>query len=113
MLRSRAPIFIEDAQSCERDVRKFAAQEYGVQSICYIPVLGGVLEQVVPSYANPQPRFLVTYCDKQLRISRDQDGKIFVYTALTADTTATDYSSATADLGVGELLSGLSKVFLG
>lgn len=75
--------------------------------------LGGVLEQVVPSYANPQPRFLVTYCDKQLRISRDQDGKIFVYTALTADTTATDYSSATADLGVGELLSGLSKVFLG
>jgi len=75
--------------------------------------LGGVLEQVVPSYANPQPRFLVTYCDKQLRISRDQDGKIFVYTALTADTTATDYSSATADLGVGELLNGLSKVFLG
>lgn len=73
--------------------------------------LGGVLEQVVPSYANPQPRFLVTYCDKQLRISRDQDGKIFVYTALTGDTTATDYSSATADLGVGELLNGLSKVF--
>lgn len=37
--RTRAPIFIEDAQNCDRDVRKFAAREYGIESICYIPVL--------------------------------------------------------------------------
>tara|TARA_B110001452_G_scaffold132646_1_gene110261 strand:- start:1486 stop:1806 length:321 start_codon:yes stop_codon:yes gene_type:complete len=56
VLRSRAPIFIEDAQSCERDVRKFAAQEYGVQSICYIPVLGGVLEYGTSEGDRAMPR---------------------------------------------------------
>ena len=44
VLRSRQPVLIEDAQSCVRDGRSAAATEYGIQSICYVPVLGGVLE---------------------------------------------------------------------
>ena len=69
-------------------------------------VLGGALEQVLPSYANPKPRFAVTYVDDDLRISRDQDDKLFVYTKASDATTPTDYSDATADLGLGELLQG-------
>ncbi len=69
-------------------------------------VVGGALEQVLPSYANPKPRFAVTYVDDDLRISRDQDDKLFVYTKASDATTPTDYSDATADLGLGELLQG-------
>jgi len=69
-------------------------------------VLGGALEQVLPTYANPKPRFAVTYVDDDLRISRDQDDKLFVYTKASDATTPTDYSDATADLGLGELFQG-------
>ena len=44
VLRSRQPVLVEDAKSCVRDGRSAAAVEYGIQSICYVPVLGGVLE---------------------------------------------------------------------
>ena len=44
VLRTRQAIFVPDAQACEADGRKYAAQEYGIKSICYLPVLGGVLE---------------------------------------------------------------------
>ena len=74
--------------------------------------LGGALEQVLPSYANPLPRFEVTYVDDELRISRDQDGKLFVYTRTSDATTPTDYADAAADLGIGELLNGVASGFL-
>ena len=40
--------------------------------------LGETLESAVPSYHNPRPRFATTFLDDDLRISRDQDGKLFV-----------------------------------
>ena len=69
--------------------------------------LGRALEEVVPSYANPRPLFKTTYLDGQMRISRDQDGKLFVYVKQSDSTTPTDYGAAPADLGVGALLSGI------
>ena len=69
--------------------------------------LGGVLEQVVPNYSNPQPLFTTTYLDDTLRISRDQDGKLFVYTKQSDATDPTDYSQVSADLGIGSLLQGI------
>ena len=71
--------------------------------------LGRALESAVPSYANPQPLFTTTYLDGQLRVSRDQDGKLFVYAKVGGGTTPTDYDAAPADLGVGALLQGMSS----
>ena len=75
--------------------------------------LGRTLEDLVPSYANPRPLFTTSYLDGAMRISRDQDGKLFVYTRVSDDTAPTDYSGAEADLGVGKLLSGLQKTLFG
>ena len=71
--------------------------------------LGRTLEDVVPSYANPRPLFSTTYLDDTLRISRDQDGKAFVYVKQSAATQPTDYADVPADLGVGALLSGMTS----
>ena len=60
--------------------------------------LGGVLESSLPSYANPRPLFRTTYLDGDLRISRDQDGKCFVYRRVSAATEPTDHSAAFSDL---------------
>jgi predicted membrane chloride channel (bestrophin family) len=47
VLSSRQPIFVADAKDPSWTVnmqRVTAAQDYGIQSICFVPVLGGVLE---------------------------------------------------------------------
>ena len=44
-----------------------------------------------------------------MRVSRDQDGKLFVYVKVSGGSTPTDYSDISSDLGVGELLSGLTS----
>ena len=74
--------------------------------------LGRTLEDLVPSYANPRPLFRTTYLDGQTRISRDQDGKLFVYSRVSDSTSPTDYSAAQPDLGLGKLIEGLSRNFL-
>lgn len=75
--------------------------------------LGSTLETLVPTYANPQPLFRTTFLDASLRISRDQDGKLFVYTKVSDDTTPKDYATDSFDLGVGSLFQGLSSTLLG
>ena len=75
--------------------------------------LGSALESLVPTYANPQPLFRTTYLDVSLRISRDQDGKVFVYSKVSDMTEPTDYSTESSDLGVASLLQGLSGTLLG
>ena len=57
------------------------------------------------------PLFRTTYVDSQLRVSRDQDDKLFVYAKISADTRPTDYSAAPADFGLGALFEGLQKTF--
>ena len=75
--------------------------------------LGGALEQVVPGYANPQPLFRTTYLDDSLRISRDQDDKLFVYTKVSDSTAPTDYAAESSDLGIAELLQGVASTLFG
>ena len=74
--------------------------------------LGSALETVVPTYANPQPLFRTTYLDADLRISRDQDDKLFVYTKVSDSTAPTDYADEASDLGIGALLEGMSRSLL-
>ena len=71
--------------------------------------LGSTLEAVVPQYANPTPLFRTSYLDGSVRISRDQDGKTFVYRKQSESTLPTDYSSVVSDLGVGDLLAGMAS----
>jgi hypothetical protein len=73
--------------------------------------LGAALETVAPGYSNPRPLFRTTYLDGSLRISRDQDGKIFVYRKVSDSTEPTDYSAIAPDLGVGKLLEKLTVTF--
>lgn len=76
--------------------------------------LGSAIESVVPSYANPQPLFRTTYLDAEgLRISRDQDGKLFVYSKASDSTEPTDYAAVTSDLGVSSLLQGVASTLFG
>eukprot|EP00591_Stephanopyxis_turris_P002455 CAMPEP_0195514244 /NCGR_PEP_ID=MMETSP0794_2-20130614/5695_1 /TAXON_ID=515487 /ORGANISM="Stephanopyxis turris, Strain CCMP 815" /LENGTH=322 /DNA_ID=CAMNT_0040642445 /DNA_START=140 /DNA_END=1108 /DNA_ORIENTATION=- len=70
--------------------------------------LGQFLEQNVNDYTNPKPIFRTTYLDHDLRISRDQDGKVFVYARVSDQTEPTDYSSIMSDLGLGKLLEGFN-----
>ena len=78
--------------------------------------LGDFLESNVDSYTNPRPIFKTTYLSETLRISRDQDGKVFVYGKLTDDTEPSDYSNVDADLGAIKLLEGfndaITKLYL-
>lgn len=69
--------------------------------------LGRALESVVSDRdLFPEIVFRTTYLDSELRVSRDQDGKIFVYTRVSDSTTPTDYEDAAADLGIPKLLDG-------
>jgi hypothetical protein len=70
--------------------------------------LASVLESTVSSYTTPKPIFTTTYLDENLRISRDQDDKVFVYTKVCNSTTPTDYSNVMPDLGVSKLLEGFN-----
>jgi hypothetical protein len=78
--------------------------------------LGSFLERTLPDYSNPKPLFETTYLDGRIRISRDQDGKIFVYSKVSDSTSATDYSATLPDLGIGKLLEGfndaVAKIYL-
>lgn len=76
--------------------------------------LGSAIESVVPTYANPQPLFRTSYLDAEgLRISRDQDGKVFVYAKVSDSTEPTDYAAVSSDLGVASLLQGVASTLFG
>lgn len=42
--------------------------------------LGSLLESTITSYSNPKPIFRTNFVDESMRISRDQDDNVFVYT---------------------------------
>jgi hypothetical protein len=73
--------------------------------------LGRVLEENVSGYTNPKPTFDTTYLDDNFRISRDQDGKVFVYGKTSSSTDATEYEDVESDLGLLKLLEGLNDNF--
>lgn len=70
--------------------------------------LGSFLESNVSGYSNPKPIFETTYLDESLRISRDQDGKVFVYGKVSDSYEPTDYENVMPDLGFGKLLEGFN-----
>lgn len=70
--------------------------------------LGSFLEQNIDSYTNPKPLFETTYLSDSIRISRDQDDKVFVYGKASDDYKPTDYSNVMPDLGVAKLLEGFN-----
>ena len=74
--------------------------------------LGSALEAGLPGYENPRPMLEITYVDEDTRISRDQDGKLLVYSRIGGVATPTDYSDRPADLGDGKLLDGMQRAFL-
>jgi len=73
--------------------------------------LGSFLEENVDGYSNPKPIFETTYLDDTIRISKDQDGKVFVYGKMSDETEPTEYKSVEADLGLLGLLEGLNDKF--
>ena len=77
--------------------------------------LGSALETVVPTYANPQPLFRTTFLDADgLRISRDQDGKLFVYSKLSDSTTPTESLKSNAcEPSLRDQLVTLAQSWLG
>jgi hypothetical protein len=78
--------------------------------------LAKVLEDNVPNYETPKPVFKTTYLDNLIRISRDQDDKVFVYRKISEDMEPTNYSSVMSDLGIAKLLEGfndaVAKVYI-
>lgn len=74
--------------------------------------LGSFLESNVDGYTNPKPVFETTYLSETLRISRDQDGKVFVYGKESDGTIPTDYSQVEADLGLLKLLEGFNDAVI-
>lgn len=64
------------------------------------------------SYETPRPVFETTFLSPSLRVSRDQDGKVFVYSKISDKTEPTDYTATLPDLGVAKLLEGLNDTFL-
>jgi len=70
--------------------------------------LGSFLENNLDGYTNPRPIFETTYLTESIRISRDQDGKVFVYAKESDDSNPTDYGKVEADLGVLKLLGGFN-----
>jgi len=73
--------------------------------------LASVLEENVSGYSTPKPIFETTYLDDTIRISRDQDGKVFVYGKSSDVTEPTEYKSVESDLGLLKLLEGLNDNF--
>lgn len=70
--------------------------------------LGSFLESNVAGYSNPRPIFETTYLDGRIRISRDQDNNVFVYSKVSDNMDPTDYSGVMPDLGVTRLLEGFN-----
>jgi len=70
--------------------------------------LSKVLEENISAYSVPKPIFKTTYLTEALRISRDQDGKVFVYTKTSESIEPTDYSSVMPDLGISKLIEGFN-----
>ncbi|KAG7351218.1 plastid lipid-associated PAP/fibrillin family protein [Nitzschia inconspicua] len=70
--------------------------------------LASFLEQNLDGYKTPRPVFETTFLSESLRVSRDQDGKVFVYQKVSDDTSPTDYSKVEADLGLLQFLEGLN-----
>lgn len=75
--------------------------------------VGGALDSMVPDRdLFPTPLFRTTYLDTDFRISRDQDGKLFVYSRVSDATTPTNYDNVSADLGIPKLFGdALEKLF--
>jgi len=70
--------------------------------------LGSFLESNLPNYSNPKPIFETTYLDDRIRISRDQDDNVFVYSKVSDTMDPTDYSAVMPDLGITRLLEGFN-----
>lgn len=70
--------------------------------------LGDFLEKNLAGYTNPKPIFETTYLDDRIRISRDQDNNVFVYSKVSDNMDPTDYSGVMPDLGVTRLLEGFN-----
>lgn len=70
--------------------------------------LGSFLESNLAGYTNPKPIFETTYLDDRIRISRDQDNNVFVYSKVSDNMDPTDYSGVMPDLGVTRLLEGFN-----
>ena len=70
--------------------------------------LGSFLENNLDGYTNPRPIFETTYLSDSIRISRDQDGKVFVYAKESEESASTEYKKVEADLGVLKLLGGFN-----
>lgn len=70
--------------------------------------LGSFLQENLAEYDNPRPIFRTTYLSETLRISRDQDDKVFVYGKLSDETEPSNYSTVEADLGFLKLLGGFN-----
>lgn len=70
--------------------------------------LGSFLENNLDSYSNPRPIFETTFLSDSIRISRDQDGKVFVYAKESEESAPTNYEKVEADLGVLKLLGGFN-----
>lgn len=72
--------------------------------------VGNALESVVRDRdLFPTPLFRTTYLDSDMRISRDQDGKYFVYSRVSDVTVPTSYEDVPADLGIPKLLEGAAR----
>merc|ERR1719221_206293 len=78
--------------------------------------LSDALEQNVASYEVPKPVLKTTYVDESMRIVRDIDDNIFVYSKVSDTEEPTDFSNVMADLGVGSFLEkfndAITKVYL-
>jgi hypothetical protein len=70
--------------------------------------LADILENNLAFYSTPRPIFKTTYLDERNRISRDQDGNVFLYVKTSSDSSLTNYSNVDADLGLGRLLEGFN-----
>lgn len=70
--------------------------------------LGSFLESNLDGYTNPRPIFETTFLSDTIRISREQDGKVFVYAKESEELDPTDYSDVEADLGTLNLLGGFN-----
>eukprot|EP00931_Biecheleriopsis_adriatica_P074430 TRINITY_DN48488_c0_g1_i1.p1 TRINITY_DN48488_c0_g1~~TRINITY_DN48488_c0_g1_i1.p1 ORF type:complete len:403 (-),score=46.76 TRINITY_DN48488_c0_g1_i1:67-1188(-) len=76
--------------------------------------VGSALESVVRDRELfPTPLFRTTYLDSDLRISRDQDGKLFVYSRVSDATVPSNYEDVPSDLGIEKLLRGAVKTVFG
>lgn len=74
--------------------------------------LASFLEDNVSGYTTPRPVFKTTYLDDTIRISRDPDGKVFVYGKVSNSVFATDYSGTDPDLGLTQLWEGFKNSIL-